>query len=106
MTHAQFQLYKNRHPKARAAYPLLVNLQNDLMSALQTRLIAPLAKATGLKQPMSEVTPTVRVDDVDYVVVIPLMAALSRSELGAPIGSLSHYRTELVRAIDQLITGI
>jgi toxin CcdB len=47
---AQFALYRNKDPRTRAAIPLLVDIQNDLLESLGTRVVIPLSKAGNLKR--------------------------------------------------------
>lgn len=36
----------------------------------------------------------------------PQMAGIPKSELGAPVTRLDHYRFEIIAAIDFLLTGV
>lgn len=38
----QFTDYKNKNPHTRVAVPFLLDIQNDLLSALETRVVVPL----------------------------------------------------------------
>ena len=104
---AQFSIHKNKNPKSKAAYPLLANVQSDLLSDLQTRVVVPLAKVTALrKKPIKDLTPIVDVDGSKYLLLIPQLAGISTNELGPPVGSISGHRDEIVAALDFLITGV
>jgi toxin CcdB len=103
----QFAVHKNKNPRTRGAYPYLLDIQSDLLRDLQTRMAAPLAKAPALtKKPIKDLTPLVEIDGQKFVVLIPQMAGVSRTDLGAVVGSLSDHREEIVAAVDFLITGI
>jgi len=41
----QFSLYRNRNPASRARFPLLLDIQSDLLEPLATRVVVPLAPA-------------------------------------------------------------
>jgi toxin CcdB len=41
---AQFAVHKNKNPRSKTTYPLLVGVQADLLDDLQTRLVIPLTK--------------------------------------------------------------
>lgn len=64
-----------------------------------------IARAASIKRPIVGLTPTVSFQGTDYVIDIPQMAAVIRKTLGAPVGSLAAYRSDLIRAIDRLVTG-
>lgn len=103
---ASFAVFENRNPSSRRLYPYLVDLQSELLAeVLATRLVAPIARPALIKRPIAELTPVIHFRGADYVIDIPQMAAVVKKSLGAPIGSLEAYRSELIRAVDRLVTG-
>jgi hypothetical protein len=44
---AQFTVYKNKNPRSKTTYPLLVDAQADLLDELQTRLGAAVGSIAG-----------------------------------------------------------
>jgi toxin CcdB len=104
---AQFGLYKNKNPNSKAAYPFLVDVQSNLLSELQTRVVVPLARLAALrKKPMKDLTPVVEIDGGKYLLLVPQLAGISVKELGQPIGDVARNRDEIVAALDFLITGV
>jgi len=102
----QFTVYRNKSARSRAVFPLLVDVQSDLLEDLQTRVVIPLSKAAGLtKRPVSQLTPTIDFDDSAFVLVTPQLAGISRSELGTVAGSLAHRRETILAAMDFLTLG-
>jgi toxin CcdB len=99
---AQFDVYKN---VGGGAYPLVVEIQSNLLSKLATRVVVPLARRDRYPLPLAKATPTATVGGVDYVLVVPLLAAVSGSTLGKPVGSLSSMRSEVIAALDLVFTG-
>ena len=45
----QFAVHKNTNPATRAAVPLLLDVQNDLLADLATRVVVPLYPASSLQ---------------------------------------------------------
>jgi len=102
----QFAVYRNRNPRTKSALPLLVDIQTDLLENLQTRVVIPLARAAALtRRPMSNLTPTVRFEDVEYVILTPQLAGIAAKELGAAVGDLTNERQRIVAAVDFLLLG-
>lgn len=99
---AQFDVYKNL---GGGAYPLVVDIQSDLMSKLATRIVVPLARRDRYPLPLARATPAATIDGVDYVLVVPLLAAVAGSTLGKPVGSLTPLRNEVIAALDLIFTG-
>ena len=51
---AQFAVYKNKSARSKSVFPLLVDVQSDLLDELQTRVVIPLSKVAALtKSPVS-----------------------------------------------------
>lgn len=101
---AQFDLFKN--PRT-GLYPLLLDVQADVLGRLATRVVVPLTtvKRYGAR-PMTRLNPVVAVRGVSYVLLFQELAAVPASALGERVGSLAEQRDELVRAVDLLFTGL
>src|SRR5688500_18468276 len=103
---AQFMVYKNKNPRSKTTYPLLVDAQADLLNELQTRLVRPLTKAPAVtKQPIARLTPPIDIDGERFLLMTPQLAGIARSELGAAVGSVADQRSAIIAALDLLITG-
>lgn len=100
---AQFDVYKN--PR-KGAFPLLVDVQSDVLERLATRIVVPLTppKRYGSK-PITRLNP-VTIDGGAYVLVFQELAGIPVASLGQRVGSLADRRTELIAALDLLFTGI
>lgn len=101
---AQFDLHRNRKG---GDYPLLLDVQADLLERLATRVVVPLmtVKRHGAR-PITRLNPVVRVRGNEYVLVFQELAAIPASALGDVVGSLADRRAELIAAVDLLFTGI
>ena len=103
---AQFTVYRNKNPRSRASFPLLVDVQSDLLEDLQTRVVIPLSKVAALsKKPVSQLTPMLEFEETSYVLVTPQLAGIALSELGPAAGSLAKSRDTIIAAMDFLLTG-
>lgn len=100
----QFDLHKN--PKG-GAYPLLLDIQSEMLARLSTRVVAPLmtVKRYGAR-PITRLNPIVKIKGVDHVIVFQELAAIPASALGDPVSSLVSRRADLIAALDLLFTGI
>ena len=100
---SQFDVHTDRKGKL---YPLLLDVQADLLSHLATRTVVPLApKRRYPATPIRRLNPVIVFLGVEYVAVIQELAAISAEELGELKGSLAPYRGELIAALDLLFTG-
>jgi toxin CcdB len=99
-------VYRNVNPRTNAAFPLLVDVQSDLLEALQTRVVIPMTKVAALtRKPLARLTPVLSFDGEEYALVTPQLAGIASKELGAAIGSLANERQTILAATDFLLTG-
>ena len=98
---AQFDLYR---PKG-AAGPLL-DIQSPLLEFLRTRVVVPLLPPGAIPAAIRNLHPVLVVDGTEYVLVTQLMGAIRKRELGPMVGNLEAQRTEIIRALDTLLSGV
>jgi toxin CcdB len=104
---SQFAVYKNRNDASRTRFPLLLDVQSDLLEPLNTRVIAPLSPAALAKsRVMAKLTPSLLIGNKEYVMVTPQLASISVRELGTIVGTVSRERAKIISALDLLITGV
>ncbi|MBV8190922.1 MAG: CcdB family protein [Alphaproteobacteria bacterium] len=102
----QFAVHRNKNPISQGSFPLLLDVQSDLLGELQTRVVIPLGKATSLgKKPISRLMPVFPFQGESYVLVTPLLAGIPRKELGAAVGTLADCRDAIISALDFLVLG-
>ena len=103
----QFDVYANPSRITRRAYPFIVDIQSDIVSAIATRIVVPLGRKVDFKnEEMKKLTPTVKYEGEEVLLIVPQIASMPAKALKNPIGSLSHLREEIVSAVDFAITGI
>ncbi|MGO1659031.1 MAG: CcdB family protein [Marinobacter sp.] len=104
---AQFDVYPNPSKTSRAHYPYLVDIQSPLLTDLVTRIVIPLGKRAAFgDQAMQGLTPEITFADQELLLLTPQISALPEKQLKNPIGSLSHFRDQIVGALDLAVTGI
>jgi toxin CcdB len=102
----QFAVYLNRYLRGSAFYPLLVDVQSELLQDLETRVVIPLARGSGLTDfPLSFVMPSIELEGERYVLMTPRLAAVSRSDLGPHSGSAAVHRQTISTALDFVFRG-
>ena len=104
---AQFDVYANPSRHSRESVPFVVDLQSNLLSALQSRLVLPLAHPEFMRaQGPKALCPQVEVKGTIVHALPHLAAAVSPRVLGRPVASLAHDASVLVRALDTVISGV
>ncbi|MEO5327330.1 MAG: CcdB family protein [Magnetococcus sp. THC-1_WYH] len=100
----QYDVYQYDKPGSRVAW--LVDVQSDLLNALQTRVVIPLYPIECGQKLIRGLNPTVELANGVFFLSIAEMAAVHIRELRHPMGSLHHMRDEIIAAVDLLFTGI
>jgi toxin CcdB len=104
---SQFTLYENKDKSSNKTYPYFVDVQNHLMSELNSRLVIPLSPITKVKGIVAKkLCPVIHVVDSDFILVTNQMTTVPKSILKSEVTSLESYRYQIIDAIDMLITGV
>jgi toxin CcdB len=102
---AQFDVYENLSEETSNAIPYLIDLQSDLLDNLVTRVVAPLVKATSIGKPILHLNPRFEIEGVTVVMSTVELAGVPKSALGKRVDTLKEQRSEIIAALDFLITG-
>lgn len=99
---AQFDIYRNKNPKTNKEIPFLLDIQNDMLKNLSTRVVVPLVLSM---KPAKILNPTFRVDGLEATMSTAELAGVSIEYLGEFVCSAADKREEIISAIDFMITG-
>jgi CcdB protein. len=103
---AQFSVYINTNTETKDNYPFLIDIQNQILDTLETRLVVPMMLVSKYKKKViKELMPIVDINRKEYVVLVPLMASIHKNNLGQIVADVGSSRQEIVYALDFLITG-
>ena len=104
---AQFDVYKNPSQQSRQIFPLLLDIQHEVIEHLDTRLVIPLAKPQYFKnQRLNILMPQVTWQEQSLLLVTPQLSSIAIAVLGQPIGTLRALRSDIIAALDFAVTGI
>jgi len=104
---AQFDVYINPSKNTRQAYPYIVDIQSSLISEIATRIVIPLGKLSHFKnEQMKGLTPEISYEGEQLLLLTPQISSVPTKMLKSPVGTLSHFRDEIIAALDFAITGI
>lgn len=103
----QFDVFENPSPRMRNVYPYVVDIQSDLLSALATRMVMPLA-ITNLcaKDLPLRLCPVITVNDISLMLVPFEAAPLDKRLLRTEVTSVRHRSHEIIAAMDAVLSGI
>lgn len=103
---AQFDVFAHPVHPLRQIYPLAVSLRSDLIPAGEDALIAPLVPRQHIPGAAGRLTPVVRIDDEEYVVLINTLTTVPAQGLPHRMANLNEHRDALLGAIDLLFYGV
>ena len=99
---AQFDVYENLNDKSRQNIPYLLDIQNDVLKNLSTRVVIPLVITN---QSINFLNPKFTINQIDVILSTAELASIPMEILGNKICSLKDRREEIVGAVDFLVTG-
>ncbi len=99
---AQFSVYKNENAKSNKEYPYLLNVQNDILSSLNTCIVVPLSVTM---KPIKHLNPVFEIEGKSVVMSTTQMAGINRTMLNKEVTNLEAFRREIIDAIDFMIVG-
>jgi toxin CcdB len=98
----QFAVYENLFKETQEEYPFFLNVQHALHSTLDSRMVLPMSKYVEKIKGLSPLFP---VNDEQYVAVAHEMFSVPTVYMGKEVEDLSKHSSEIIDAIDFLITG-
>jgi toxin CcdB len=102
----QFAVYLNKNLRSRSVFPMLVDVQAELLTELETRVVIPLVKGAAFSDfPLGLLMPTVELEGESYLLVTPQLAGVSRWDLGPHTGSVAMHSRGISTALDMLLRG-
>ena len=105
---SQFTLYRNTNKSSNKTYPYFVNIQNELLSDLNSRVVIPLSRYNPHeKADAKRLCPVVTIaNEGEFVVLTHQITSVPTSLLKTEVTSLENFRYEILGAIDILFSGI
>ena len=88
-----------------ASTEYLLDLQDEIIDSLSTRVMAPLVPVDDVPKRMKILNPIIAVAGTDYLLMTHLLAAIPASVLKIKVGSVSIQRDEIIASLDFLFAG-
>ncbi len=103
---ARFDVYRNSGGKVEEV-PFLLDVQSDVLSALDTRVVVPLRRRDRFpaEKVPSNLMPSVSVEGVEFLLEVPKLAAVPTRVLKQPLTSLQDQQFTITAALDFLFKG-
>jgi len=92
---AQFDVYVGRGKNAK----YLIDLQDNILDTLTTRIVAPLVPLSYINLPIKNVNPVIHVNDEKLILLTHLLAAIPCRHLEKFIVNVKTQRNDIVAAL-------
>jgi toxin CcdB len=97
---ARFDVYRDPD-----GHGYLLDVQADLLSHLNTRIVVPLLTTALAPKPAKGLNPVFMIGDTAVVMVTQFLSAVPTSTFKEQVATLDQHHTEIVDAIDLLLQG-
>ncbi|MGV8073256.1 MAG: CcdB family protein [Syntrophobacteraceae bacterium] len=102
---AQFDVFENPNEETSQAIPYLLDVQADLLDALSTRVVVPLAASAAMGKAVKHLNPELTIGNTTVFMSTAELAGVPLRSIGKKVGSLKDQRQEIIAALDFLFTG-
>jgi toxin CcdB len=99
---ARFDVFQHPDPALRVVTPFLLDVQNDYIDQLQSRVVIPLRLATKFGPPMRDLNPSFTVSKMKVVLDTAALAAFPSNGLTKAVTNLSAHSQDVLAALDTL----
>lgn len=99
---ARYDLYANPTAGERKHTPFLLDVQNDFIDALATRVVIPLRTTAAFGPRARHLNPVLRVGNDELVLDAAALGAIIASELRRPVDNLRSQQALVAEALDAL----
>jgi len=103
---AQYDVYLNPSQHSGRGIPYVVVIQSDLLDALPTRLVIPLAHGLDAIKVPTVLCPPIMVKGQTLFALAHYAAPLPARLLKKPIAHVAEEATSLVAALDAVLSGV
>ncbi|MEC8849135.1 MAG: CcdB family protein [Pseudomonadota bacterium] len=97
---ARFDIFRNDDVEG-----YLLDVQSDLLSDLNTRVVVPLLTRSAAPSPAQRLNPVFEVEGAEVIMGTQFMAAVPEAELRIKVGNLGAQQLEISAALDMLFLG-
>lgn len=99
---AQFDVYRNENTKTNKRVPYLLDIQNDILKSINTRVVIPLVLDT---KDFKLLTKGFIIENKKVYLTTSQLAAVHISELENKVCSLEENKEDIKNSIDFLVYG-
>ena len=98
----RFDVYANPYTDERAHTPYVLDIQNDHLGSMGSRVVIPLRTPRGFGPPARGLNPLIEVDGKPVLLDTASIASVNASSLKRVVARAGNHRAEIAEALDTL----
>ncbi|MFT6101949.1 MAG: toxin CcdB [Granulosicoccus sp.] len=102
----QFSVYVNTDDDSRKIYPYFVNVQTELLDALNSRVVIPLTNTKPKQNLPANICPKVTINGEQFYLLTCQITTVASSFLKEKEGSFVINKEVIINAVDFIFSGI
>ncbi|MBC5766944.1 CcdB family protein [Ramlibacter albus] len=102
---ARYDVYANPDTAERKFVPFYLDVQNDFLEGMDTRVVVPLWSPAALHRRLRGLNPELSVDGKKVVMDPAAIGAVPMADLRRPVDNLASQQLEIQDALDTLLGG-
>jgi toxin CcdB len=99
---ARFDVYANPDADERKLVPYLLDVQNDFLGKMETRVVVPLWATANFGQPLRDLNPELSVEQRAVVMDTAGIGTIPSTELRRAVANLGNQQLDIMNALDTL----
>lgn len=99
---ARFDVYANPFAGERRQTPYVLDVQNDHLAPIGSRVVIPLRTANGFGAAARDLNPTLEVEGRRVVLDTASIASVNATLLKRPVAQVEQQRSDVMNALDTL----
>ncbi|RZI93586.1 MAG: plasmid maintenance protein CcdB [Variovorax sp.] len=102
---ARYDVYANPDTSDRATVPFILDVQNDFLEGLETRVVVPLFASARFSTQIRKLNPAFEIAGKQVVMDTASIGAIPTAELRRAVGNLTLHQLDIQDALDTLFAG-
>ena len=99
---ARYDVYANPFADERSHTPYVLDVQNDHLGPIGSRVVIPLRAPRSFATPARDLNPVLEIDGKSVVLDTASLASVPLAMLKRPVGRADHHRDDIMSALDTL----
>jgi toxin CcdB len=99
---ARYDIYANPFADERSHTPYVLDVQNDHLGPIGSRVVIPLRAPRSFATPARDLNPVLDIDGKSVVLDTASIASVALTLLKRPVGSADRHRDDIMSALDAL----